>query len=104
MAGLLGQGGLPAGIAGKALDAYRAGTRPIARVSLVAEVFDTNEGYGKPTFVNGIHVGDLAAIGGEGKGNLKKNNLSLYTNAEVILSDSPGNKLKVRAPTERKSE
>ncbi len=47
-------------------DALRRGMRRIERVRLVAEVFDTNEGYGKPTFVNGIHVGDLAAIGGEG--------------------------------------
>jgi hypothetical protein len=58
--------GLPAPLMAKALDAYRAGTRTITRVALVADVFDTNEGYGKPTFVNGIHVGDLAAIGSEG--------------------------------------
>jgi hypothetical protein len=66
VAKLLGRGGLPAGLAARALDAYRAGTRAITGVSLVADVFDTNEGYGKPTFVNGIHVGDLAAIGSEG--------------------------------------
>jgi hypothetical protein len=66
VASLLGQGGLPTGLADKALDAYRAGTRAITGVSLIADVFDTNEGYGKPTFVNGIHVGDLAAIGREG--------------------------------------
>lgn len=55
-----------AGARKKAVAAWKKGMRHITSVRLTADVFDTNEGYGKPTFVNGIHVGDLAAIGKEG--------------------------------------
>ena len=49
-----------------AVTAYNKGMRNVKKVRFIASVFDTNEGYGKPTFINGIYIGDLAAIGGEG--------------------------------------
>ena len=60
------EGELAPGERAEVIDAFKTGMRRIKRVVFSAEVFDTNEGYGKPTFINGIHIGDLAAIGGEG--------------------------------------
>jgi len=70
-----------------AVAAYNNGMRQISRVRLIADVYDTNLGYGKPTFINGIHVGDLAAIGGEGSDQWKTIEMELPHSVVRWLGD-----------------
>ena len=59
-------GVLAAPLAEALVHAHTKGMRQVDAVTLLALAYDTNVGFGKPTFINGIHVGDLASIGREG--------------------------------------